>query len=187
MCLKNTTNLTILLLEKWRTCLEESDLPQVDRVKEVFTLYTNLKSLIVFVTDSTWAAFHCQWGSGNEPVFSMFPISGIHWSPACWAGRSWGCFSSRHEWGWVGRELPVPLCPSVLVPAGALGLLPLEAQASICRETQSTTTHWPRSKKRHGGEKQDLQETGLSHPGFRALAEIWLFHPWAQAWNELGS
>lgn len=28
--------------------------------EEVFTIYTNLKSLIVFVIDNTWTAFHCK-------------------------------------------------------------------------------------------------------------------------------
>lgn len=61
MFLKNSINLTILLLAKWKPCLEESDFPQVDQaVKEVFTIYTNLKSLIVFVIDSTQTAFHCK-------------------------------------------------------------------------------------------------------------------------------
>lgn len=34
-----------------------------------------------------------------------------------------------------------------------------------------------------GKKKQDLQEIALLHPVLKALAAIWLFHPWPQAWN----
>lgn len=65
------------------------------------------------------------------------------------------------------------LYPSVLVTTGAVVLFPAASnnQPSVVRHrSPQHIDHVPGIGT--GGKNQDLQETGLSHPGFKALAKI---------------
>lgn len=70
---------------------------------------------------------------------------------------------------------------------GSNGAIPSsKQQPAICREVKThclCSRHWHKGKIVREKKKQDLQEIALLHPVLKALAAIWLFHPWPQAWN----
>jgi len=78
----------------------------------------------------------------------------------------------------VKQGVPHTALPICAVPMGAMVLSPAASDNQPSPgKTWVTTTHCPCSRYGHRGQTQDLQETVLSHPVFKPLIAILLFHP----------